>query len=86
MQRFSGKVVIVTGAGSGIGEATAMRFAEEGANVVLVGRTKEKLDKVKSALQQDKCLVQVADVSPQDEVEAMVRASLPRFARIDVLV
>lgn len=44
MQRFTDKTVIVTGAGSGIGAATVRRFHDEGANVVLVGRTKDKLE------------------------------------------
>lgn len=43
MKRFKEKTVIVTGAGSGIGRATAIRFAQEGARVVLVGRTAETL-------------------------------------------
>ncbi|MGM8887308.1 SDR family NAD(P)-dependent oxidoreductase, partial [Psychrobacter sp. 1U2] len=43
MKRFKEKTVIVTGAGSGIGRATAIRFAQEGASVVLVGRTAETL-------------------------------------------
>ena len=42
--RFTGKVAIITGAGSGIGAATAKRFWQEGAAVVLCGRTREKLD------------------------------------------
>lgn len=86
MQRFSGKVVIVTGAGSGIGEATARRFAQEGAHLVLVGRTSEKLEKVCSALATEKTLSCVADVSRSEEVEAMVRETVERFGRIDVLV
>ena len=48
--RYSGKTVIVTGAGSGIGEATARRFAAEGANVVLVGRTREKMEQIAADL------------------------------------
>ena len=42
-KRLSGKVAIITGATGGIGEATAKRFLDEGANVMLVGRSKEKL-------------------------------------------
>ena len=45
MNRFKDKVVVVTGAGSGMGAASARRFSLEGAIVVLVGRTKEKLEK-----------------------------------------
>jgi NAD(P)-dependent dehydrogenase (short-subunit alcohol dehydrogenase family) len=44
MRRFEGKGVIVTGAGRGIGQATAQRFASEGADVMLIGRTLEALE------------------------------------------
>jgi meso-butanediol dehydrogenase/(S,S)-butanediol dehydrogenase/diacetyl reductase len=46
MERFNGKVVIVTGAASGIGEATARRFSSEGANVALIDRNKGALAKI----------------------------------------
>ena len=85
-QRFSGKTVLITGAGSGIGEATAVRFANEGANVVLVGRTREKLERVATRLEADRTLVIVADVSDKHDVERVVRETLARFNAIDTLV
>lgn len=53
MKRFKEKTVIVTGAGSDIGRATAIRFAQEGANVVLVGRTTETLKEAVKKFPQD---------------------------------
>jgi meso-butanediol dehydrogenase/(S,S)-butanediol dehydrogenase/diacetyl reductase len=85
LQRFKDKTVIVTGASSGIGEGSARRFAAEGANVVLVSRTKAKLDKVAADLDASRTLVHPADCSMRDEVEAMIAAAVKRFGRIDVL-
>ena len=84
--RFSAKIVIVTGAGSGIGAATAERFSAEGASVMLVGRTLTAIQAIASKLPPDRTVVHCADVSKADEVEAMVRAAVDRFGGLDVLV
>lgn len=86
MQRFTGKVVIVTGAGSGIGAATAKRFGDEGASVVLAGRTRDKLEGTAAGMDPQRTLIQVTDVSKLDQVEALVRATVERFGRLDVMV
>ncbi|KAI3594044.1 Oxidoreductase, short-chain dehydrogenase/reductase family [Cupriavidus sp. U2] len=86
MNRFQDKVVIVTGAGSGIGAAAVRRFASEGAAVVLAGRTRDKLERVASDLPNGQRLVQVTDVSQLEQVEALVRAAVDRFGKLDVMV
>ncbi len=86
MLRFEKSVVVVTGAGSGIGAATAKRFASEGACVVLNGRDRGKLDRVASELDAGRTLVHPGDVSVQSDAEALVAATVGRFGRLDVLV
>ncbi|MDO9360580.1 MAG: SDR family oxidoreductase [Polaromonas sp.] len=86
MQRFIDKVVVVTGAGSGIGEATARRFSEEGACVVLAGRDRKKLDAVADTLPEMRTMVCVADVSRYAEVEALVSQAVMRFGGLHVVV
>lgn len=86
MSRFEKSVVVVTGAGSGIGAATAKRFASEGACVVLNGRDRGKLDRVASELDAGRTLVHPGDVSVQSDAEALVAAAVGRFGRLDVLV
>jgi meso-butanediol dehydrogenase / (S,S)-butanediol dehydrogenase / diacetyl reductase len=86
MARFDGKVVIVTGAASGIGAATARRFASEGAKVVAVDRDEAGLADVAKSMPSGHVLAHVADVSDSAAVDAMVKAATDRFGRLDVLV
>jgi len=84
--RFKDKVVIVTGAGSGIGAATARRFHAEGAIVVLNGRRKFKLTEVSEGLGTDRCMIRPADVSIAADVESVVADVIRKLGRIDILV
>lgn len=86
MERFNGKVVIVTGAASGIGEATARRFSSEGASVAIVDRDKDSLARVAHDLPDQRTLAHSADVSNSEMVDAMVNAVVERFGSLDVLV
>ena len=82
------KIIVVTGASSGIGEASAIRFAKKKANLVLVGRRKEKLLEVEKQLSKYKIqtLVCKCDVSEKSQVKEMSQEVLNKFGQIDVLV
>ncbi|MCP1535647.1 SDR family NAD(P)-dependent oxidoreductase [Methylorubrum extorquens] len=86
MSRFSNKVVLVTGAASGIGEAAARRFGEEGARLVLADINGEGLERVAAEIGVDRTLTQVADLSKADRCREVVTAAIERFGRLDVLV
>ncbi|XP_063389004.1 3-oxoacyl-[acyl-carrier-protein] reductase FabG-like [Cydia fagiglandana] len=86
---FANKVVIVTGASSGIGAATALMFAEEGADVVLVARTQAKLAAVAKnieALGKKKPLIIQADLSKEADTATVVPKTIKHFGQLDVLV
>ncbi len=87
MNRFIDKVVIVTGAGSGLGRAAAVRVAAEGAKVALVDRDTASLaqteEEIEKAWPGAETLVVTADVADEAQVEAYVSATMEAFGRID---
>ena len=85
---FKNKVVVITGASSGIGEASAIEFAKKNANVVLVARRKEKLLQVQKKISKytDSTLICQCDVSNKLQVKEMSDTVLDTFGRIDILV
>lgn len=86
LSRFTGRKVLVTGAASGIGHATALRFLHEGAHVILVDRDQEKLDEVMKSLDPNKATASLTDISKPDEVQKLLDLTKQTFGTLDVLV
>jgi len=86
--KLKNKVAIITGSARGIGKATALRFAQEGAMVVVNDVDLEEAKEVVSQInsQQEKAVAVKADVSDEKEVEKMVEVVYSKFGRIDILV
>jgi NAD(P)-dependent dehydrogenase (short-subunit alcohol dehydrogenase family) len=80
------KVALIAGAGSGIGQAAAIRLAAEGAALVLVGRRPEKLAETQAALGGTETLAHPADIGDAPSVDELVKRAVDRYGRIDVLV
>ena len=85
MSELDGEVVVVTGANRGLGREMSLRFAREGARVVLVGRTESELEVVAEETAGE-TLVAPADVTDSADVEGMVESTLDAFGRVDTLV
>ncbi len=86
MARLDGKVAIVTGAGSGLGEATALRFADEGAGLIVNDAREEYLDALLPRLPGGPHERVAGDVSVEETAARLAAAARERFGRIDVLV
>jgi NAD(P)-dependent dehydrogenase (short-subunit alcohol dehydrogenase family) len=88
MIRFDGKVVLITGAGRGIGKALALGFAEAGARVIAVSRTKTEIESTARAAQAfgPPSMAIEADVSRLEGVRQMAQQVESRFGRLDVLI
>ena len=87
MDRFEDKVIIVTGAGSGLGQATSLQLAKEGAKLVLVDLNQAGLDETKSKILKvapnaDTLLI-LANVADEKAVENYVQQTVDKFTKID---
>ncbi|MDG2072685.1 MAG: SDR family NAD(P)-dependent oxidoreductase [Pseudomonadales bacterium] len=82
------KVAIVTGGGSGIGEAITMAYARAGAHVVVAARKQERLDKAASAVRalERESLAISTDVTDPDQVNRLIEKTLEKFGRLDIMV
>lgn len=85
---FAGQVILITGGGSGLGRCTAHELASLGAQVVIVGRNEEKLQKVQAEIAEDggQCATFVCDIREEAQVIATIDGVLARFGRLDALV
>jgi NAD(P)-dependent dehydrogenase (short-subunit alcohol dehydrogenase family) len=88
-RRFEGKVVIVTGAGTGLGRATALRLAQEGARLSLVDLNAQALEAARDAILAEargaELLLITADVSVEDDVKSYVEQTVRQFDQLDGL-
>lgn len=88
MGRLEGKVAIITGGNSGVGEQTAKRFAKEGAKVIITARRKEKLEAVAADIKADggTVLALQGDISVPEDGKWMADAAVEHFGTLDILV
>ena len=88
MQRLAGKVAIVTGSSSGIGKAIALRFAEEGAKVVVAARRKALCEQTAKQIcaKGGEAFVIQADVNHETQVELLYEKALQQYGRVDIAI
>lgn len=88
MTMASQPVVIITGAGTGLGKELTLQLAKEGALLVVCGRRQSKMEELKSSLSEfnDQILTLSLDVSQEEDAKRLVRATVAKFGRVDVLI
>ncbi|MDW6092482.1 SDR family NAD(P)-dependent oxidoreductase [Vibrio rhizosphaerae] len=84
--KFKNKVVVITGGGTGLGKATALKFAREGAHVAILGRREEELNIVVNEIEKNgsEALAIQADVSIESDVEKSIQQVVDKWGRLDV--
>lgn len=85
---LEGRIAIITGASSGIGRACAVRFAEEGASIVVCARRLEKLEELKAEIEAKggKVIAVKCDVSKEEDISAVVDSCINEFGKVDILL
>ena len=88
MRRLAGKVAIITGSGSGMGEATALLFAKEGAKVIVAEIVEQGGLATVQAIEKDggEAVFVKTDVSKREDVAAIVKAAVDKYGKLDILV
>jgi len=86
--KLAGKVALITGASAGIGRASALTLAQEGANMVLTARRQERLDELEGAVQQagGKAVSVVGDSTEEETAQRCVAAATQTFGTLDILI
>ena len=87
--KMKGKVVIITGGGSGIGFGIATAYAKEGANIIVTGRTVSKLENAKAKLEKEygvKVLAIPADGGIEEDVKNVINKTVEEYGKIDIVI
>ncbi len=85
MASIKEKVIIISGASSGIGEATTRRLAQEGAKLIIGARREDRLKQLVASLPGAEISYQITDVTKPEDMEALAKAALDKYGRIDVI-